>query len=162
MPHKIDKHNRFNFKSSLGYQYNFIEKPLINKWLQELKNLLVGLNNSLSFKPRNYNFISSIDVDNVFKYKYKGFVRTLAGYVSDVFYKNFDSIKQRNKVIFKNQKDPFDCYRFLIDSHKLLNIESIYFFLLGDYGVNDKNHSATNLNFQTLIKEIADYGNFFY
>ena len=158
LPHKIDKHNRFNFKSSLAYQYNFIDKPLVNKWLEELKQLLLATNPNLQFKKRDYNFLSSIDVDNVFKYKHKGFVRTIAGYVSDLFSKNFHSIKQPNNVIFKKEKDPFDCYIFLINTHKELNIESIYFFLLGDYGVNDKNHSATNLHFQTLIKEISDYG----
>ena len=157
LPHKIDKFNRFNFKSSLAYQYNFIEKPLVNKWLQELKNRLLSINASLHFKARSYNFISSIDVDNVFKYKHKGFVRTLAGYASDIRHKNFKSVTQRNAVILKKENDPFDCYQFLIDTHKQLNIEAIYFFLLGDYGVNDKNHSATNLHFQTLIKSLADY-----
>ncbi|MDX2172258.1 MAG: polysaccharide deacetylase family protein [Bacteroidota bacterium] len=158
LPHKIDKFHRFNFKSSLAYQYSFIEKALVNKWLEELKKILLICYPDLQFKKHSYVFLSSIDVDNVYKYKHKGFVRTIAGYVSDLFSKNFDSIKQRTLVIFKKKKDPFDCYQFLIDTHKQLNIEAIYFFLLGDYGMNDKNHSATNLYFQTLIKEIADYG----
>jgi hypothetical protein len=157
LPHKIDTFYRFNYKSSLAYQYSFIEKALVNKWLEELKQLLIKNYPELQFKKREYNFLSSIDVDNVYKYKHKGFVRTLAGYVSDLFSKKFDSIKQRTQVIFKKKKDPFDCYQFLIDTHNQLNIEAIYFFLLGDYGENDKNHSASNLYFQTLIKEIADY-----
>lgn len=157
LPHKIDKHNRFNFKSSLAYQYNFIDKPLVNKWLAELKTLLLNINAALEFKPKTYTFLSSLDIDNAYKYKYKGFVRTLAGYVSDLIAKNFKSIPERTRVILKKTTDPFDCYSFLIDTHNALNINSIYFFLLGDYGVNDKNHSASNLHFQTLIKSIADY-----
>jgi hypothetical protein len=157
LPHKIDMYNRFNFKSSLAYQYSFIDTALVNKWLYELKRILLNVYPDLKFKTRQYTFLSSIDVDNVFKYRFKGFVRTLAGYVSDIYSKKFDSIKQRTQVILKKKKDPFDCYAFLIETHYELNIEVIYFFLLGDYGVNDKNHSANNLYFQTLIKEIADY-----
>jgi len=157
LPYKIDKFNRFNFKSSLAYQYNFIEKPLVNKWLYELKQILLNVNNTLIFKESVYNFVSSIDVDNVYKYKHKGFVRTMAGYVSDFVSKKFESISERTSVIFKKNKDPFDCYNFLIETHNAYSINSIYFFLLGDYGKNDKNHSATNLQFQTLIKSIADY-----
>ena len=33
----------------------------------------------------------------------------------------------------------------------------IYFFLLGNYGVNDKNISANNPKFQALIKHLGDY-----
>lgn len=157
LPHKIDKFHRFNFKSSLAYQYSFLDKALVNKWLDELKKILLNTYPLLQFNTRHYQFLSSIDVDNVYKYKHKGFVRTIAGYASDLLSKNLDSIKQRTLVILKKKKDPFDCYQFLIDSHNALKIEAIYFFLLGDYGMNDKNHSATNLHFQGLIKEIADY-----
>ena len=81
----------------------------------------------------------------------------MAGYLVDLYHKNFKSILQRTHVILQKSADPFDCYNFLIEIHKTENINSIYFFLLGDYGINDKNHSATNLHFQTLIKAIADY-----
>jgi hypothetical protein len=157
LPFKTDKHNRFNYKSSLAYQYDFIHKPLINLWLIELQVCLAEIFPLLKFKENSYTFISTIDIDNAFKYKHKGFVRALAGYVTDVFSKDFVSFKLRLKVILGKKKDPFDCYDFLIDTHRKLDIKAIYFFLLGDYGPNDKNQSATNLPFQALIKNMADY-----
>jgi hypothetical protein len=157
LPFKTDKHNRFNYRSSLAYQYDFIQTPLINLWLKELQLCLAEFYPLLEFKEHSYSFISTVDIDNAYKFKHKGFVRALAGYVTDVFSKNLSRFNDRLKVIFGQKKDPFDCYDFLIDTHKKLNINAIYFFLLGDYGPNDKNQSATNLPFQSLIKSMADY-----
>ncbi len=156
LPHKIDKYQRFSYKNSLAYQYDFIEMPIINFWLDEFKNILIqNFNFKISFNSNKYQFLSSIDIDNAYKYKHKGFVRTLAGFVTDIKYKK--NIAERLKVIFNKKRDPYDEYDFLIEIHKKYNINCIYFFLIGDYGINDKNHSATNLNFQSLIKRIADY-----
>ncbi|MES2680179.1 MAG: polysaccharide deacetylase family protein [Bacteroidota bacterium] len=154
LPHKTDSFNRFHYRSSLAYQYDFIQLPLINLWLAELKRRLLQKFPGLDFKQRGYNFLSSVDIDNAYKYKYKGLVRTIAGFISD---RSFQSMKARFNITFKNKKDPFDCYDFLIAAHRDNDIKAIYFFLLGDYGDNDKNHSSSNLNFQSLIKHLADY-----
>ncbi len=157
LPFKTDEHNRFNYRSSLAYQYDFIQTPLINLWLHELQIILQNKFPALKFKENKYRFISTIDVDNAFKYKHKGFVRAMAGYLKDVISKDRKGVNERFKVIAGNKKDPFDCYDFLIDANRKNRVEAIYFFLLGDYGPNDKNQSATNLPFQSLIKSMADY-----
>lgn len=154
LPHKTDNFNRFHYKSSLAYQYDFINIPLVNLWLEEFKKILTKKFPTLQFKQREYNFITTVDIDNAFKYKYKGFVRTMAGIISD---HSFKKLKERFSIILGRDKDPFDCYDFLINTHKKNNVKAMYFFLLGDYGVNDKNHSASDLRFQSLIKHLADY-----
>lgn len=154
LPHKADNNNRFHYRSSLAYQYDFLKIPLVNLWLDALKKMLAEKYPELIFKKRDYNFLSSVDIDNAYKYKFKGFVRTLAGFLSD---KSISKMARRFRIIFKNEKDPFDCYDFLIQAHKHHHTAAIFFFLLGDYGPNDKNHAATNLNFQVLIKHLADY-----
>lgn len=157
LPFKTDKHNRFNYRSSLAYQYDFIQKPLINLWLNELQGCLKEFYPLLEFKVNTYTFTSTVDIDNAYKFKHKGFVRALAGYITDILSKDVQRFKNRLKVIIGKKKDPFDCYDFFIDTHTKLGINAIYFFLLGDYGPNDKNQSATNIAFQSLIKSLADY-----
>ena len=154
LPYKADKHNRFHYKSSLAYQYDFLNYPLVNLWLLEFRRLLANYYPSMVFKIRSYDFISTVDIDNAYKYKFKGFVRTIAGILSD---RKLSKIKLRLKIILNKAKDPFDCYDFLIKTHNDKKVKAIYFFLLGDYGPNDKNHSAQDLRFQTLIKHLADY-----
>lgn len=154
LPHKSDHFNRFHYKSSLAYQYEFLHYPLVNLWLEQLKKVLSTRHPALEFKEKQYSFVSTIDIDNVYKYKHKGFVRSLAGFISD---KSFRNMKRRMRIILGKEKDPFDCYDFLIDTHKQTGAKAIYFFLLGDYGPNDKNHSSSDLRFQSLIKHLADY-----
>ena len=154
LPYKSDQANRFPYRSSLAYQYDFLQTPLVNLWLVQLKTVLHEIYPSLQFKERAYNSLSTIDIDNVYKYKHKGFVRTMAGFISD---RNLAKSKQRLKIILGSEKDPFDCYDFLIQAHQQVDIKAMYFFLLGDYGPNDKNHSSSDLRFQSLIKHLADY-----
>lgn len=154
LPHKGDSEGRFVYKSSLAYQYDFLHFPLVNLWLFELKNILLQKFPKLEFRQREYSFISTIDIDNVYKYKHKGFVRTMAGFISDRY---LSKMKERLRIILGRDNDPFDCYDFLIQAHREHNVKALYFFLLGDYGPNDKNHSSSDLRFQSLIKHIADY-----
>ncbi|MBK9283789.1 MAG: polysaccharide deacetylase family protein [Sphingobacteriaceae bacterium] len=157
LPHKTDSFNRFHFKSSLAYQHNFLHLPLINIWMDKLNNLICEKYPDFKITPRTFNFISSFDVDNAFRYKNKGFIRTCAGYLLDVFHFNWKSIVDRSKVLLNKIPDPFNNFDFIIQANKQRNIQSIFFFLLGDYGINDKNISATKKKFQVLIKHIGDY-----
>lgn len=77
LPHKTDSNNRFHYSSSLAYQYDFLDLPLVNVWLAELALLLKEQQPDLQIAARRYNFISSIDIDSAYKYKYKGFVRSI-------------------------------------------------------------------------------------
>lgn len=154
LAHKSDEYARFHYKSSLAYQYDFINIPLVNLWISELKKIILKKYPKVIFKVREYNFISTIDVDTAYKYKLKGFIRSIAGILSE---RSFSKTKLRLQILLNKKVDPFDCYDFLIEAHKKFKVDVIYFLLMGDYGPNDKNISATNLKFQALIKHLADY-----
>lgn len=70
---------------------------------------------------------------------------------------DFTEIKQRTKVLLGLEKDPYDTYEFQLDILKKYKFKSVYFFLLGDYGVNDKNLPIESKEFQSLIKMLGDY-----
>lgn len=157
LPHKTDQFNRFHYSTALAYQYDFLTIPLVNKWAEELGKILVLQFPELELEKRSYNFLSTIDIDTAYQYKYKGFARTFAGYAYDTLKRDIKSIRERTAIVLNKKEDPFDCYRFLIETHTEQNTSSLYFFLLGDYGVNDKNHASTDLRFQSLIKHLGDY-----
>ncbi len=157
LPFKANKYNMFDYRSSLAWQNNFIEKPLVNIWLLELQKLIKKQFPQVEFKKQTFQYVPTIDIDNVYKYKHKGFVRTLAGFINSILKGNFPEIKNRINTVFFSKQDEYDCYHYLIEINKKYKKSAIYFFLLGDYGINDKNHSASNLKFQQLIKHLADY-----
>jgi hypothetical protein len=157
LPFKPDQHNRFDVKNSLAFQYDFIQIPLVNLWLEEFKKLISSKYPSLQFKAHKFRFLSTVDVDNAYKYKHKGLMRTMGGYLKSIVKWKPAEIRERAAVLMHRKEDPFDSYDFLLEMKKKYQVDLLFFFLLGDYGVNDKNHPANNKNFQVLIKHLADY-----
>jgi hypothetical protein len=157
LPFKANKYNVFDHRSSLAWQNDFLDKPLVNIWCAGLAERLKEMRADIEFAPPDFKTITTIDIDNVYKFKHKGFVRSVAGVVSDL--KSFDlkQLKQRLGTMFFGRTDEFDCYDYLVEVNKKKKAKTIYFFLLGDYGMNDKNHPSSNLVFQKLMKHLADY-----
>jgi hypothetical protein len=157
LPFKRDIHGRFEAKESLAYKYDFLNKPVINIWAQSLKNKLLEAYPQLEFDSFTFKFISTIDIDNAFAYQEKGVMRNLGGFIKDLFRKDFKDLALRFRVLLRLKKDPFDTFQYLIELHKKLDVKCIFFMLLGDYGLNDKNIPSNNKNFRKLIKHLADY-----
>jgi hypothetical protein len=157
LPHIRDEHERFEAKDSLAYINGFLQKPIINIWAMWIKNILTTAFPLLSFPEKKFSFVSTIDIDNAFAYREKGFTRSVGGYLKSLSSFNFTEIALRTKVLLGSIKDPYDTYDFQLEMLAKYKFKSIYFFLLGDYGVNDKNLPIESKKFQSLIKMIADY-----
>lgn len=157
LPHIRDKYDRFEAESSIAFQHNFLEKPIVNHWLIHFGNVLKFRFPNLKLKQHQYKYISTIDIDNAYAFKQKGVMRTIGGYgrsIVNFFWKDFT---ERTKVLFGKMKDPYDTYDEQLEIQRKYNLQVIYFFLLGDYGVNDKNLPSNNKKFQSLIKHLNDY-----
>ena len=153
LPHIKDNHERFLASESLAFKNNFLETPLVNIWINEIAQKIESATD-FRFPERKFDFVSTIDIDNAFAYKHKGVIRTLGGLAKSFQSGNF---KKRLQVIFGQTQDPYDTFDYQLEVHTKYQISPIYFFLLGDYGLNDKNIPVKNKTFQSLIKSIADY-----
>jgi len=157
LPHIRDEHDRFAPKDSIAFQHKFLHKPIINIWAQWLKDILQRKFPILNFEEKKFEFISTIDIDNAYAFREKGFTRSIGGYLKSLYKIDFKEIKQRTRVLLGKEKDPYDTYDFQLEILNKYKFKSIYFFLLGDYGVNDKNLPIESKKFQSLIKMIGDY-----
>jgi hypothetical protein len=157
LPHITDNHNRFEADNSLAFQNNFLHLPVINMWVVELKKLILAKYPDLKHRENTYNYISTIDIDNAWAYKNKGVMRTAGAFIKAIGKQKFTDIKERLLTLLGRQHDPYDTYEYLLSVQEKYNLRMIYFFLLGNYGVNDKNISANNPKFQALIKHLGDY-----
>ena len=157
LPHIRDEHDRFDAKDSLAFMNGFLQKPVVNIWAGWIKELLIKKFPELVFPEKKYEFISTIDIDNAYAYREKGFARTIGGYLKSLSSFNIPELTQRTQVLLGNEKDPYDTYDFQLDILKKYKFKAIYFFLLGDYGVNDKNLPIESKKFQSLIKMLGDY-----
>jgi len=157
LPFLPDAFNRFDAINSLAYQYDFLRIPLVNLWITEFEKILTQKFPYLQITHKKYSYTSTIDIDNAYKYQEKGVMRSIGGYVKSIVKFDKDDLKQRTYVLLRWEKDPFDSYDYQLEIQKKYQLKVIYFFLLGDYGINDKNHPSNNYGFQQLIKHLSDY-----
>jgi hypothetical protein len=155
LPHIKDNHERFLASESLAFQNKFLDKPLVNIWINEIAKRIEKKHDSFKFPKRNFKFMSTIDIDNAYAYRHKGFIRIIGGLGKSLFKEG--NFTERLNVIFGKGNDPYDTFDYQLEIHEKFNISPIYFFLLGDYALNDKNTPVKNKTFQSLIKSISDY-----
>ena len=154
LPHIRDEHDRFISSESIASQNQFLTIPLVNFWMEEIVQLIKNNYPQFTLSKQSFEYISTIDVDNAYSYQNKGLIRTIGGFLKSVKEKDF---KTRIDVLFRGKKDPYDTFEYQFQLHKKFRVKPVYFFLLGDYGMNDKNIPVKNKKFQSLIKGIADY-----
>jgi len=157
LPHLRDKFDRFTVSESLAKKEGFLQVAVVDRWVNEIKNVLKNNFPELEFPKRTYRFIPTIDIDNAYAYKQKGFLRTIGSVFRTISKFDFNTLLLQLKVLTGRRSDPFDTFNYLLNLQKKFHIKPIYFFLLGDYGLNDKNLSHENGHFRSLIKSIADY-----
>lgn len=157
LPHIRDSNDRFDAHNSLAFQNGFLDKPVINQWAEMIRKKLSEKYPELKCPVQTYRFEPTIDIDNAYAYRQKGFMRTLGGYAKALLNLNFEDIKMRTRVLAGFSKDPYDTYTYQLELQKKYSLKPIYFFLVGDYGVNDKNLSTQNRRFRELIRHISDY-----
>lgn len=157
LPHFKDRFLRFPAKESLAYQQGFLKIPIIEYWLKELVSKIQSKFPSFNPPTREFKFVNTIDVDNAYCYLEKGIVRSFGASVRSILNLDFDDVTRRIRVLLGKEKDPYDTFGYLLDLQKKYQFESIYFFLLADYGYNDKNITVTSKKFQSLVKSMGDY-----
>jgi hypothetical protein len=157
LPHIRDRLDRFDAHSSLAWEHGFLEVPVVNHWILLIGNLLQNKYPGLKIKPRKYTFTPTIDIDNAYAYRLKGVMRSIGGYGRALVNFDFKDFRRRTRVLLNWENDPYDTYAYQLEVQKKYNFKPIYFFLLGDYGMNDKNISAQNRKFHELIRSLADY-----
>ncbi|UTW61066.1 polysaccharide deacetylase family protein [bacterium SCSIO 12741] len=156
-PHRKDKHGRFPASESVAFKRQFLHLPWINLVVDRLQKLIEERFPDFAFPSRSYQFLPTVDVDNAFAFLEKGMVRTLGALLRSAVTLDSEDLKNRISALLGMKKDPFDVFSELLDLQKQYGLKPIYFFLVGDYGINDKNVPISSRKFQALIKHIRDY-----
>lgn len=157
LPHLHDIYNRYIASGSDAFRNGYLQKPLINIWSLKIKDILQNHFKDLVFRVPVFNFMPSIDIDAAFAYRNKGLTRAIGGFWKSFQIKDYGDMRKRIKVLFRLERDPFDTFAFQLQLQKKYGYKAIYFWLLADYGPNDKNLPFNNRHFQDLIRLLADY-----
>jgi len=157
LPFVQDAYERFPADESLAFKNKFLDKPIIDIWAYKFLEYLKEKFPNYEYTQRKFEFISTFDVDNVFAYKQKGFIRNFGGFFRDLFRFRIRNLFERVLVLTNFRKDPYNTYDYILNISKKNKIKTIFFFLIGDYTTYDTNVSSSNSIYKSLIKSIADY-----
>lgn len=153
LPHQKDKHERFLAIESFAFKNNCLELPMVNIWVEKIAQLILTHFPNYKFPERKFEFLSTIDIDNAFAIKHKGFWRTIGGLAKSITEPK--KIKNRIAILCDKATDPYDTYDYQDEVHQQYTVQPTYFFLVGNYASFDKNIAFSNEDFQHLIKKIV-------
>ncbi len=155
LPYTPDPFQRFPHTASLAFREGFLQLPIIDLWLCELKNVLLQKCPALPIKSNSFRLIPTYDIDIAYSYTGKGLIRNSGGALKDLVRGDLQAIRQRRQVLQRNQTDPYDCYDFLDALHERYHLPAVYFLLAGENGPLDKNIPFEAPVMQQLFARLA-------
>jgi hypothetical protein len=157
LPFIPDKFGRFKAADSLAFQNNFLQKPIVNIWINILKNVLQEKFPSLKTKSSEFNAILTYDIDVAYKYRGRSPGRIIGASLKDLSTFKIKNIIDRKKTLLKIQKDPWDVYDNLKETIIKNSLEAVFFFLVADKTKHDRNLSYKNSLMKSLIQKIESF-----
>jgi hypothetical protein len=149
-----EMHGRFEAKQSVLFKNNFHLRPVVDHWIIQLEEALCKVYPDLKFPARNFRIVSTLDVDNLFAYRHKGFFRTLGASVKDLLRADFTNLKLRFSVLSGRSQDPFDVYEEVSDFCRSENIPLAWFFLFKSSTKYDRTVSPSSNAFNKVFEVI--------
>lgn len=153
---KRDKHGRFPYSSSLAWIHGFHHRPVVNEYAAFIRLFLEKSGFPLPMQRYTAQFISTHDVDYVFKWtKATSWVRTIIG---DLFRRRSFALAFSNIGFFlkspvSKYSDPYNTYKRLIKDDVKTGAKSIFYFLM-----DENNIKSLNLHGKWLFRKILSNG----
>ncbi len=159
---KRDKHNRFSATESLAFKQSFLDRPVVNEYVEMLKNMMKKLDNTLVFKEKKFSFLLTHDVDSVAKYNnIKSCILELGADIlkrKSIILAMKSLMRQVNVKILKTKKDPFDTFDYLMDISEKVNTKSYFFFMGKGETKYDNHYKSSSKTVLKIVENIKSRG----
>lgn len=154
---KKDSHNRFPAYESLAQKNGFLDRPIVNEYVEMLKNMILFLDNKSSFKKQKFEYVLTHDVDHINKWdSFKKFFRHLAG---DLIQRKsviefFKTIVFFVKVKMRLVNDPYDTFDYFMRISDELGVQSHFFFMATGGTSFDNRYKTDDEKVLNLVRKI--------
>ncbi|MEX1221497.1 MAG: polysaccharide deacetylase family protein [Idiomarina sp.] len=161
----LDDHQRFPASSSHAYRYGYLERPIVDEWLNILGQVIVRVWPSLELKEHKFKVQVSHDVDEPSKYAFKsvkGLARIVGGEL--VRNKNYKAAILGPKVWLNSRSkidphDPVYTFDWLMDQSDKNGLISAFYFICGRTDQEkDALYDVEMPQIRTLMRHIHERG----
>jgi len=156
-PYVKDISEGYPIEESIGYQNDFINRPVVDEWAYAFRDVLKEKFPKHEFPERKGKNKSIIAVEEVFAYAQKGFVRQVGGFFKDLSKLQLKPIFKRIISLIQFKADPLNVYDELVDFYQKNELPMHFMFQLSNYSRYSKNLSYNRTTYQRIIKSIGDY-----
>lgn len=129
-----DEHNRFPARASLAYQEGFLERPIVDEYVEILWTCMQRLWPRLKRKERNYQVFLTHDVDHPLGAINKTWPQVMRNIAGDILRRKNLNLAYR-RFIAKCSKmedlDPYNTFEFIMDMSERYGLKSIFYFKAG-------------------------------
>lgn len=154
LPHQKDRHGRYDAAQSAAMQFAFLQEPVIDQWVLQLRKIIERHFGSALPAPA-FQFRPTYDVDIAWKYRHTGTKRYWGGLAKDLLRLQWPGAVRRLWTGAGWGRDPYDCFDWLDRLHEHYGLRPLYFFLLGSGSKYDRNISPAQPAMQELIRRIS-------
>ena len=149
-----DEHNRFLAIDSLAHKNNFLQRPIVNEYVEILYHILKSFGLDQIRKVRKYTTLATHDVDRPFLWNSTlGKIRSIGA--SLLIRRNKEEIKLRAQNIVTGT-DPFDTFDLLMDMSESIGEKAHFFFMAGGETEFDNFYQLGEQAVIDLIKRIKE------
>jgi len=158
-----DKFDRFLATASLAYKEGFLDRPIVNEYIEMLWGWIEGFNLGFTRKKlwgdKDFAVCLTHDVDAIRKYKIYPPLRTIGSLAlkQKKPKRAFDELIGYIKAKFKN--DPYNSFEHIAELERKYGfVSSFYFMSSGDNKKYDSRYSVDSPYLTSLIKRLKDKG----
>lgn len=125
LPFDADQYGRFKAEDSLAYKLGFIHLPIVEMWSYQLAHKL-----GIRVPDNSYCQQLTIDVDNAYKYRNKGFFHHIGSILYSLLSGKFLAVKERLAALSGKITDPAQTFDYLDEFQRNLKIPIRFFILV--------------------------------
>lgn len=160
----LDLHQRYNFNQSHAKRFNYLDRPIVDEWIEIIKQIVKKKDPDFKFKQNDFKIILSHDVDRPLFYLFLpkfSLIKLIGG---DLFKRQnlISAIKRiilwtNVKLLKKYNKDPYNTFDFIMDEAEKRGIKSVFYFMTNVSNLlYDSDYAIEDDFILKLIKNIND------
>lgn len=159
-----DTHDRFPATESLAYKKGFLDRPIVNEYVEELKKLFLELDDSLVFKTHSSKLFVSCDVDQPYDCTVANLKNLIRVGVGDILKRK--SIKEFVKRVRRYVFNKFGNYKYdenytfdwYMDVCEKAGVKAAFYFIPTSVEKQNGCYELKDKKIQNLLKYIDSRG----
>jgi len=160
----LDNHGRFPASASHAYKHSYLERPLVDEWLDVLGQVMRKTWPEIKLKRHQFSMKVSHDVDSPSLYSFKPW-KTIARMMAGHALKRRDLKAFLQAPLIKlttgkqlHRQDPHNTFDWLMDVSEQHNLTSAFYFICGRTSNMDADYQPEHPRIRALMQRMHQRG----